>query len=117
MARGRKKSSQTDPEVLRNLPAYTQEDLENQAIAAAMDLAYQQIMDGTASQQIIVHFLRAGSLKQRMELEKLRDEKKLLQAKVKNLESQEATEQLYREAIKAFQVYSGSGSDEDYDSE
>jgi len=106
----RRKNSREDDQNYPDLDAMTQEDMESQAIAASMRLAYQQILDGTASQQVIVHFLRAGSQKQKEELEKLRDEKALLQAKVKNLESQEQSERMYRDAIRAFQSYSGNNS-------
>lgn len=108
MPRRKRKLPEDDENYDESMDAVTQEDMEAQAIALAMRRAYQQLQDGTASQQVIVHFLRAGSQKQREELEKLKDEKALLQAKIKNLESQEQSERMYRDAIRAFQSYSGN---------
>lgn len=79
----KKENSREDDQNYPDLDAMTQEDMESQAIAASMRLAYQQILDGTASQQVIVHFLRAGSQKQKEELEKLRDEKALCKLRLR----------------------------------
>lgn len=96
-------------------PGLTPESRENQIIAAAMNLAEEQILNGTASSQVITHFLKAGSSAARLEKEKLEGELELLRAKVKTLESQAQSEELYRNAIKAFQRYSGNGGDDDDD--
>lgn len=80
-----------------------------------MDLAEQQILDGTASSQVITHFLKLGSTTAKLEKEKLEGDIKLLRAKVKDLESQAHSEELYKNAIKAFQRYSGNGGDDDED--
>lgn len=96
-------------------PALTQEGRENQLIAAAYNLAEQRIMNGTASSQEIVHFLRLGSQKARYENEKLKEEIKLLEARTGAIESAQRVEAMYAEAIKAFRTYSGQddGSDQD----
>ncbi len=91
----------------------TPESRENQIISAAMDLAEEQILNGTASSQVITHFLKAGSTVARLEKEKMEGELELLRAKVKTLESQAQSEELYRNAIKAFQRYSGNGGGDD----
>lgn len=72
-------------------------------------------MNGTASSQVLTHFLKAGSTAARLEKEKMEGELELLRAKVKTLESQAHSEELYKNAIKAFQRYSGNGGDEDDD--
>lgn len=51
----------------RERPATTPEARENQLIARAVDLAEKQLMEGTASTQVIVHYLRLGSTKERIE--------------------------------------------------
>lgn len=91
----------------RHRPAMTPEARENQLIAEAMDLAEERIASGKASSQEIIHFLRLGSSKVRLENEKLRNENQLLKAKTEALESQKRTEQLYADAITAMGIYSG----------
>lgn len=93
----------------------TPESRENQIISAAMNLAEEQILNGTASSQVITHFLKLGSTTARLEKEKLEGENELLKAKVKALESQAHSEELYKNAIKAFQRYSGNGGEDDED--
>lgn len=91
----------------------SQEASENQMIALSMELAKQQLMDGTASSQVITHFLKLGSTKEKLERERLEEENKLLRAKTEALESTKRAEELYAEAIAAFNRYSGHASNED----
>lgn len=95
--------------------ASTPEARENQLIALAMDVAEQQMLDGTASPQLISHFLKMGSTKNRYEIAKLKRENKLLEAKTEAIESSKRTEELYRNALEAMQRYGGSmfGANED----
>lgn len=95
-------------------PALNPEARENQLVSLAVDLAEQQLRDGTASSQVITHYLKIGSMKERLEREKLEEENKLLRAKTEALQSQKRSEELFAEAIKAFQTYSGN-EDRDYD--
>lgn len=95
-------------------PAITPEGRENQMISLAIDLAEQQLRDGTASSQVITHFLKLGTTKAELEKEKLAQENKLLQAKTENLQSMARMEELYAEAIKAMQNYSGNGDPDEY---
>lgn len=94
-------------------PATTQEGRENQLIAAAYNLAEERILNGTASSQEIVHFLRLGSRKAELEMEKAKEEIKLLEAKTAAIEAARKTESLYAEAIKAFRTYSGQDDDQE----
>lgn len=96
-------------------PALNPEARERQLIALAVDRAEQQLRDGTASSQVITHFLKLGTEKERLEREKLEEENKLLRAKTESLQSQKNVEELYAEAIKAFRDYSGKGADDEYD--
>lgn len=90
-------------------PALTPEARENQMISLAVDLAERQLEEGTASSQVITHFLKLGSSKERLEREKLEEENKLLRAKTENLQSQKRVEELYAEALTAMRRYSGQG--------
>lgn len=95
-------------------PAMTPDARENQLISMAVDLAEQQLRDGTASSQVITHFLKLASSKDRLEREKLEEENKLLKAKTENLQSQQHREISYEEVIKALQRYSGHGDEGAY---
>lgn len=91
--------------------AITDEARENQMISLAIDLAEQQLRDGTASSQVITHYLKLGSTKDRMEREILAEQKKLMKAKTNALESAERVEKLYSDALKAMRTYTGGGND------
>src|SRR6187549_3694547 len=88
-------------------PATTPEARENQLIALAVDRAEQQLMDGTASAQVITHYLKLGSSRELLEQERLRHENELTQAKIDMMASQQQTEQRYAEALAAMSAYSG----------
>lgn len=94
-------------------PALTPEAEENQLIYLATELVKQRLIDGTASSQETTHFLKLGSRKNRLEMEKLEEENKLLRAKTENLQSQKNVEEAYLKAINAMKRYSGNGDVED----
>ncbi len=95
-------------------PALTPEARENQMISLAVDLAEQQLRDGTASSQVITHFLKLGTTKAELEKEKLKEENKLLRARTESLESAKDTKILYEEALKAMRNYAGNGDPDEY---
>lgn len=95
-------------------PASTPEAREKQLISLAVDLAEQQLRDGTASSQVITHYLKMGSPEEKLKREKLEEENKLLRAKTEQLQSQKRIEDLYANAITAMQKYSGHGGSDDY---
>lgn len=85
----------------------TPEARENQLIAKAVDLAEQQIMNGTASSQVITHFLKLGSTTARLEKERLQKENELLCAKTEAIKSGQRIEELYNNALNAMRNYGG----------
>lgn len=89
-------------------PATTPEARENQLVAQAYDLAEQQIREGKASSQVITHFLKMGTARERLEQERLRGENELLKAKVENMASSARVETLYSEALDAMKLYTGN---------
>lgn len=98
-------------------PGLTPESEENRLIAKAMNLAERQLDEGTASSQVITHFLKLGTVKAELEKEKIINENLLLKAKTENLQSQQHIEELYANAIKAMQRYGGHGGDEECEDE
>lgn len=95
-------------------PALTPEARENQMIALAMDLAEQQLRDGTASSQLITEFVKRGSTKARLEREILEEQVELTKAKTESLQSQKRIEELYEKAMSAMKNYSGQGEPDEY---
>lgn len=111
------KSSNTTDNVPKRRPALTPEARENQMISLAVDLAEKQLMEGTASSQVITHYLKLGSTKERIEKEILEKQKELISAKTEALQSAKRVEELYANAISAMRRYSGNGTDEEEDYE
>lgn len=91
----------------RRKPATTPEARENEMISLATDLAERQIREGSASSQVISHFLKLGSTRERLEQERLEHENELTRVKIEQIESQQRIEELYVDAIKAMRSYAG----------
>lgn len=88
-------------------PYITPEGRENSVIALAYDLAERQIREGTASSQVITHFLKLGTARERLEREILAEQKKLVAAKTDTLESDKKDRVAYEEVLAAMKRYSG----------
>lgn len=109
MAPSRKDASSSKP---RRPPATTPEARENQMVALAIDLAEKQLAEGTASSQVITHYLKIGTTREQMEKEKLSRENELLKAKTESVASAKRVEELYKNALNAMKTYSGQDTDE-----
>lgn len=96
-------------------PYYSDEAQEKEMIALATAAAKKQMLDGTASAQVITHYLKLGTVREKLELEKLRKENELLAAKKTAIESAERIEALYAEAIKAMSIYNGQYQEDEVD--
>lgn len=88
--------------------ARTPEERENQLIEAAVDLAERQLRAGEASAQVITHYLKLGSSRERLEQQRLKNEVALLQTKREVMESEKRVEGLIADALQAMRVYSGN---------
>ena len=97
----------------KSRPALNPEARENQLIALAVDVAEQKLRNGTASSQLITHFLKLGSTKERYEIEKLKQENKLLEAKTDAIKMAERSDELYAKAVEAMRIYQGAVSPKD----
>lgn len=104
-----------EPRRSRRAPAKTVEAREAQLISLAIDLAEQQMLEGSASSQVITHYLKLGTTRERLEQKKLEEEHKLLMAKTEAIASGQRIEALYAEAIEAMGKYSGRDDSEDFD--
>lgn len=88
-------------------PAMSPEARENELISLAVDQAEKQMLEGTASSQVITHFLKLATVKSKLELEKLTRENELLRAKTEAIEAQKNTEEMYKRVLSAMRSYSG----------
>lgn len=99
----------------RGRPALSPEARENQMIALAVDLAEKQLRDGSASSQVITHFLKLGTTKAELEKEKLRIENKKTEAQIKSIQSADEVKKVYEDALKAMKNYAGYGDPDEYE--
>lgn len=99
----------------RRRPALTVEGREGQLVSLAIDLAEKQLIDGSASSQVITHYLKLGTTRERLEQERLVNENQLLVSKVESLESGKKIEELYGNALEAMRSYAGQEVSQDHD--
>ena len=99
----------------RMKPALSPEARENQLISLAVDLAEKQLIEGTASAQVITHYLKLATVKEQLEREKLAKENELLRAKTEAIQSAQRVEELYANALDAMRSYRTTSEDEQDD--
>jgi hypothetical protein len=115
------KDSASQKKRTRRPRATTPEGRENQLIAIAVDVAEEQMLTGTASAQVITHYLKLGSSREKLEQERLAQEVSLMKAKREAMASAARVEELYGAAIDAMRAYAGHdplkklADEEDYD--
>jgi len=106
----------SDSEVaIRRPPAATPEARENQLISLSYDLAEKQLLEGTASSQVITHFLKAGSARDRLEQTKIERDIRLADAKIESMAQMGRIEELYKDAMDAMRLYSGQDNPKSHD--
>ena len=97
-----------DPRPVTPLPpATTQEEREQQLIARAYDLVEQRLIDGTATSQETVYFLKLASSQAKLELRRQEQDIKLSAAKIEAMESEKRREEFYKEVVDAIHSYQG----------
>ena len=102
-----RRSSDPEPKTSRRRPATTPEGRENQMVSLAVGIAEKQLTDGTASAQVISHYLKLGSSREQLEQERLRHENELTKVKIDSMASQKRVEEMYGAALNAMRSYSG----------
>lgn len=101
----------------RRRTATTPEGRESQMISLAERLAEEQLQDGSASAQVITHYLKLGSTRERLEQQRLVGEVELQKAKIESMASHQRMEELYAKAINAMRSYGGNNTEEPEDEE
>ena len=102
----------TDTSVAQRPPATTPEGREAQLVSLAVDLVEKRLRAGTATSAEVVHILKLGTEREKLERNKLSHEVSLLKAKQENLEAMKRSEAVYEEALKAFRSYQGDEVDD-----
>jgi hypothetical protein len=115
MPRGRTSPHEVDH--TRGKPASTPEELDHEMINLAVDLTRRQLRDGTASAQVITHYLKLGSNRERLEQARLEMEVELLRTKRETIESEVRAELLYGKVVSALKLYNGQPLDEQEEEE
>lgn len=105
-------SQEPEPKKARR-PASTPSGRENQLTSLAYDLAEQQLIAGTASAQVISHFLKMGSTREVLEQQRIQHENELLRVKAESIAKAEDMERLYRGALDAMRSYKSQDTSED----
>ena len=108
------KTASSSKTTKKTRPALSPEARENQLISRAVDLAETQLIEGTASSQVITHYLKLGSTKERIEKEILEKQKELISAKTEAMRSAKRVEELYTNALNAMRRYSGQSESDEY---
>lgn len=101
--------SKTEPQ-RRLRPAKTAEAREKQLIALSVDLVERRLLEGTATSQEIVHFLKLGSMRAELEKKELEKRIELIEAKIGAIKSAKFQEELYKDAMEALKSYKGLGN-------
>ena len=110
----RQKVAESSVDLPKMRPALTPEAREGQMISLAMDLVEQRLRDGTASSQETTHFLRLATAKEQVERRLAEKELELKEAKRQQIQSQARIEELYSNALKAMQRYSGHDDEDEF---
>lgn len=93
--------------------ALSPEGRESQLVSLATDLAEKQLREGTASAQVIVHYLKLGTVRAKVELELLEKQKSLADAKTDDYKSNKRVEEVMQNALEAMKRYSMFGGDDE----
>ncbi len=112
-ARRRIDSGSSDSASRRPRPATTPQAREHQLVAMAYDLVEKKILEGTASSQELVHFLKLGSSREMLEQERIRNDNSLTQKKIEMMESAKRVEEMYGAALEAMRSYSGQSPEDE----
>lgn len=91
-------------------PAVSPEEQEMRCIGYANDLVEKRLKEGTATSQEIVYFLKLGSPKEKLAIEREQEELKLIKAKTESLQESKNIAKLYSDAINAMMLYSGNAA-------
>ena len=109
---GPRKPAQTNQ--TRRAPAKTPEAQEQRLIALTVDLAEKQLRDGTASSQVMTHFLKLATVRENLERQKLEYENELLKVRAETMASASRSDDIAAKALEAMRSYTGIDDGDHY---
>lgn len=89
----------------KTTPPLSDKDHEAKLISLTLQMAEQQLIDGTASSQVMTHFLRLGSIRSKVELEKLRLENNLLTEKIQSEKMGQQLKEMFQDVMESLRDY------------
>lgn len=99
--------TQTGSNRIRQMtPPLSDEAMEKKLVSLAMLQAQIQLEEGRASSQVITHFLRLGTTRSEIELEKLKLENQLLEEKILAEQSGQQLKEMFQSVLDALRSYS-----------
>lgn len=108
----KKQSSEPVPTTRPLRSPYSEEAAEQQMISLAYDRAKEQLVNGTASSQVICHFLKLGSSKEKLEKKILEVQCERIVAQTEMTRAMQRNDELFKNALTAMRTYSGKTDDE-----
>jgi len=88
-----------------HVPYRSEEAKESRLISLAIDLAEKQLEEGTASSQVITHYLKLATSREKIEKEILERQRELIEAKTESLRANQQLTELFSQAIAAMKDY------------
>lgn len=89
----------------------SEESQEKRMINLAIELAEKQLKEGTASSQVITHYLKLGSTKEKLEKALLEKQVALASAKTEVIEAEKKSAEFYQQVLQAMKTYSGANDE------
>lgn len=104
-------------EVSENIPTFVGEGYKpidpdartQQMISLAVDLAEQKLRDGTATSQIIEHYLKLAAKRTDLDIQIAEQQLALMRAKTAAIESDNSEKRDYAQVLEAMREYNGIG--------
>lgn len=110
-----KEPKQPEPKKPRPRRATTPEGREQQLVALAVDVAEEMMRNGNAPAQIVTHYLKIGSTREKIELELKREEIEVAKMRRETMAAAARIESVYAEALSAMREYQGAPTDNHQD--
>jgi hypothetical protein len=111
-ARHFKEPTEPEPKKPRPRRATTPEGREQQMIALAVDVAEDMMRSGNPPAQVVTHYLKIGSTRERVELDLKREEIEVAKMRRETMAAAQRIESVYEEALAAMKFYKGGASPE-----
>lgn len=94
-------------------PALTPEARQMQLVNLAYDLLEKRLLDGSATSQEVTTMIKYGTTKAQLELDIMRSQRDLMDAKRESINASMQNDEMFKEAIRMMGIYSGENFQDD----